>query len=341
MSDYKYPTNDEKDERDASGYSTARVSDPRVVIRGESISTTPTLCVESLANKISFIDYLAFTCRFEEPISAPFPLREELIEIFSIPRYSWQLTQTGWNGYKHRVNLDDLGLVAYGGVSQKNTVHVQLYGQGCSMVEDWIRVYLWGTSSNVKITRLDIAHDDFAGNTVNIAKALDWLEAGLFNLNGRPPKTLYIDDFDSGAGKTLYVGNRKNGKMARVYEKGKEQGQADSPWCRAESEFRSKDRLIPWDAVIHPDPYLAGSYEAFSFLSVSQSRLETINRAKAITLDRAVEFCKSGYGQLINLLYHKHGRDAEAVIRQLMREGVPKKLKPYYLKEMAELGITP
>ncbi len=184
----------------------------------------------------------------------------------------------------------------------------------------------------VKITRVDIAHDDLDGEVVNIHNARKWVNKGLFSQNGRPPNIRYVDDYDSGKGKTLYIGERKNGKLIRVYEKGKEQGQPKSPWCRAEVEYRSKDRKINWDTVLNPDKYISGSCKAFSYLSKEQSRLETIAKSKGITLDRAVKFCRTGYGQLINLIYDQYGGDAEKVIKRLSRDGYPKKLKSFYPK---------
>jgi len=38
---------------------------------------------------------------------------------------------------------------------------------------------------------------------------------------GRPPSGELVDDLNAGAGKTLCVGNRKNGKLLHIYEKGR------------------------------------------------------------------------------------------------------------------------
>lgn len=303
---------------------------PRDVIRGESLNTPHTNSIKNSAEKLAFVDYLSFTYRPPEPIFEQFPLRSVLVETFGLCGYNWKLSNSGWNGYTHRIDLDGCGLVAYGGASQNNTVHVQISGQGCAQVPDWLEVMLWGSITNSKITRIDFAHDDLEGNVLNIDRALEWLESGLFNSRGRPPNARFIDDFDSGEGKTLYIGRRKNGKMARIYEKGKELGQQDSPWCRAEVEYRSKDRELNWDSVLNPAGYLSGSYTAFSFLTSEQRKVDTIQRAQSISLDRATHYCSIGYGKLIHLLYELHEGDAEKVLRLLMREGIPPKLKPYF-----------
>lgn len=328
----KLPTQSER-AADQSGAPDAHVEgSPRLVIRGESIISNATICHQSLSGKISFIDYLSFTYRPEHVHLDPFPLKEVLMTVFNIPYRDWSIAQVGWNGYEVKANLGIYGLIAWGGISQRGTIHVQLYGKGCALVEDWIAVREWGISKGVKITRVDIAHDDFEGDIVNIENGREWAEKGLFSQNGRPPNVRYIDDCGSGKGKTLYIGERKNGKLIRIYEKGREQGDPNSPWCRAEVEYRSKSRKIEWDAILNPDHYISGSCEAFSFLSIEQSRLETTKLSKLITLHRAIEHCRTGYGQLINLLYQENGHDAESVVETLRRDGYPEKLKPYYLK---------
>ena len=108
---------------------------------------------------------------------------------------------------------------------------------------------------------------------MSIATALQWRDAGEFAANGRPPRSKLIDDLGSGEGKTLYVGNRKNGKLCRVYEKGRQLGNPSSPWVRVEVEFRNKSRVIPWDTLINPGHYLAGAYPCFAYLSHTQEKI--------------------------------------------------------------------
>ena len=58
-----------------------------------------------------------------------------------------------------------------------------------------------------------------------------------------------------------------NGKMLRIYEKGKQLGDSESPWVRVEAELRNKSRVIPWDALTRPGSYLAGAYPCLAYLS--------------------------------------------------------------------------
>lgn len=88
-------------------------------------------------------------------------------------------------------------------------------------------------------------HDDFDG-LITLAQAKEWFEAGDFHSGkGYSPSGEYIDDFGSGKGKTLYVGSGKTGKVLRIYEKGKQLGDPQSPWIRWELELHNKDRVLP------------------------------------------------------------------------------------------------
>lgn len=146
-----------------------------------------------------------------------------------------------------------------------------------------------GGSNDAKKTRLDLAHDDYTGVLLTINKAMEWYDDGLFSSAGRPPKRRLIYDFDEGDGKTFYVGSRGNSKFVRIYEKGQQLGESESPWVRAEVEFLAKDLFITWEALLEPDAFLTGSYPAFAFLSEKQSRFEQIGREANLSLDKIIE----------------------------------------------------
>lgn len=319
-------------------------SDPRLVIRGESIDTIPPSRTVDLRNTKAFIDFLGFTYFPDKLAADEFPLKDELknalIDIFNIPVFGWKRAKSGWQGYENRIQLDCYGLIAFGGISQKGTIHVELSGNGCAQIEDWVLVHDWFETTDSRITRIDLAHDDFDGKVVNIAGAIDWFENGLFNSNGRPPSRHLQDDFDSGAGKTLYIGKRGNDKFARIYEKGRQLGDPDSTWCRAETEFRARTKIIPNDTLLYPDDYLAGAYKAFEYLSTDQSKFLSIEKSKEISLESATMQGKSAYGKLINLLCVLHNDDYEKVIRILRRTGIPKSLEPLYKRQLVELGFV-
>jgi phage replication initiation protein len=183
------------------------------------------------------------------------------------------------------------------------------------------------------ITRCDVAHDDFEGKTINIEQARSWYLDGGFGSMGRPPKAKLVDDLGSGKGKTFYVGNRAFGKLCRVYEKGKKEGDPNSSWNRLEVEFRSKGREIPWDIVIRPGDYLAGAYPCLWYLSGCQERIRTIRTTASINYRGMVEWVRSAAGRALNVMLDVEGGDAASVLTQVVRLGAPKRLEAYSIRK--------
>ncbi|MFT6908712.1 MAG: phage replication initiation protein [Oleiphilaceae bacterium] len=315
---------------------TQMVESPRIVIRGES--THPPLPPRTLPlrNSKSIVDYLGFTFFSEEPLTETFPLKSVLVDVFNMPPSDWKRTKAGWQGYNNRVNFGSYGLVAFGGISQRQSVHVELYGAGCALVNDWVLVHDWFVTTDSRITRVDLAHDDLEGTVVNIANALEWFDDGLFSTNGRPPNRHMEFDFNSGKGKTFYIGERGNDKYTRVYEKGKQLGDPNSNWCRAEVEFKARSKTIPNEVFLYPDDYLSGSFPAFEYLSNEQSKFESKEKARQISLSKTTQQAKSAYGKLVNLLCLIHENDYEKVINMIRRSGIPKSLEPIYKDEFDE-----
>lgn len=310
---------------------TAGAQSPRVVIRGETLPHIETVLQ---AEHVAHNDWLAFTLA-PPPESADPPilwLLPQLRYIFGLPDFTVKSTGRGWNGYTQRVNLgenSEYGLVAYGGQTQRGTVHVELNASVCALVPDWQKAQQWGESIGGKITRIDLAHDDFEGETVNIEIAKGWYAEGGFTSSGQPPKAKLVDDMDSGEGKTLYIGNRANGKLCRVYEKGKQLGDKSSLWVRVELELRGKSRLIPWEVLTSPATYLAAGYPCLAYLSKVQDKIRTINKAVEITIRSIVHYLRVAGGKSINVLMQVHGGDAFALVNAIKRDGIPRRLVNY------------
>jgi phage replication initiation protein len=177
---------------------------------------------------------------------------------------------------------------------------------------------------------VDIAADDHDGADLDVPRAIQAWRAGAFTLAGRPPKGRLIDDFEGGGGRTFYVGTREGGKLCRVYEKGKQLGDPESRWVRAEVELHAKDRVIPWQAVTDPAPYLAGAYPFFAFLSLESERIRTIKRGTEVSIGAVAAWMKHAGGKSVNvLLEHFHG-DYAGLVEAIRRDGVPKRLKGWW-----------
>ncbi|TAM09372.1 MAG: hypothetical protein EPN72_00745 [Nevskiaceae bacterium] len=309
---------------------------PRLVTRGETSHEANA----DTSSCTAIVDWLAFSLKLPPGQSLTW-LREALDLAFCIPPDVWKSTSRGWNGYRQRVDLGDFGLLAHGGEAQRGTVHVELNAHACARIVDWNAVRIWFETYDASITRVDLAHDDFDGVALNIETAKRWYHEGRFTTAGRPPKVQLIDDFDCGDGKTLYIGKRANGKLLRVYEKGRQLGDPSSTWVRAEVELRNKGRIIPAAVVTCPGQYLAGAYPALAFLTAEQQRLRTLQRGLSISFDRMVENLRMAGGKAVNVMCMVHGGDAFAVVDRIVREGTPARLAGYPKELLPSVDRTP
>lgn len=276
---------------------------------------------------LAHIDWCAFTVK-PPPFKTHNWVMAELARLFGLDVITPRAT--GLYGYKHSAIIEEGGLIAWGGEHQKGTVYVSLNAQGCARITIWEKLRAWFECYNARLTRVDLAHDDFEGKTVNIEQAKIWYDAGGFNAGGRKPTTSLAGDWWGGnKGRTVYIGGRENGKLTRVYEKGKQLGDPASPWTRIELELHNKSRVIPLDALIRPAAYLAGAFPCLRFLSAEQCRIKTIQKAAKTAYKKAVEVARNQYGKLVNLMMQVHGGDSTAVVRALARVGLPGRLDPY------------
>jgi len=247
----------------------------------------------------------------------------------------------GMFGYRASVDLGGYGLVAHGGEAQRGTVLVSINGEGCRRIADFGRVRRWAESLGARITRLDIAADDFESDFVDVPGAVEAWRRGEFTNGGRPPKARRIDDFGSGEGCTFYVGARSSGKLCRVYDKGKQLGDAESKWTRAEVELHAKDRVIPWDAVTEPVRYLAGSFPFFAVLSLAAERIRTIKRATEISIEAVAAWVKLAAGKSLNVLLDHMDGDYAGLVVAVRRDGIPKRLQGWWGAEARLKGASP
>lgn len=278
---------------------------PRPVTRGESLPVS--------------VDWLAFTVRGVSPSVVIRTVRDWMQLRGAASRPS------GLHGYTESVSLEGLGVVAWGGESQGGTVYVSISGAGCRRIVAWDAVRAWGEAHGAKLTRLDLAADDFAGAVFDPRGAVESWKEGLFSGGGRPPKARLVDDLGCGTGCTFYVGNRASGKVCRVYHKGLQLGDPRATWVRAEVELLAKDRVIPWSAVTDPVPVLAGSYKYFAGLSYAVEMVRTVKRIVSRTLEGVRVWVRTAAGRALTALL-AHDGDAADLLQSVMREGRPRRL---------------
>lgn len=319
---------------------------PRPVIRGESLRPDEvpegTFSVKTLkdgrhifiaepAPRIGTISNAAFT----DWLSCTFPLEENsecigrfirsLGDVLGSQFGSMKERNRGLDGFRRSFLIGDSeALFAIGG--QKGRAYLVMSGFACGLVEEtkWPHLRaLLDQRYQARVTRWDGAVDDFDGSH-DIAWAIAQYHEGGFTTGGNKPKTKQAGDWvDSGDdGRTIYFGSRKNGKILRVYEKGKQLGNYLSNWVRWEIEFHNKDRHIPWDVVELPGPYVAGAFPCMGWINDNgpSCKIRTSKTAHRISYDRIVDIARTGYGCLIREMVEREG-SAEAVIAKLSRPG--------------------
>ncbi len=246
--------------------------------------------------------------------------------------------ERGLHGWKHSFRFDR-GCVMFAHGGQRNTSFLSLPGEGCAFITDWQSFCVFLRDKlNGHITRWDGAVDDFSG-VYSIERAIEFYKADGFKHGGRNPNPRQHGNWitPDELGRTFEVGNRKNGKLIRIYEKGKQLGYAFSNWVRWEVELHAKDRTIPWDVLLYPGDYVAGAYPCMSWVSQRASRIRTIKTQDNISYERLKQVASTTYGQLIDTMLQREG-SAERVIELLRRQGVPRRLvfTDDYLKTRGE-----
>lgn len=228
--------------------------------------------------------------------------------------------------YRHDVNS---GVVAWG--ANNGGCMVSFSGTGCAGLDIPKLHKMLEKIPNIKISRIDIAFDDFNGEKP-VQSYFQDMESGLFNKTNQTPNYTYIQTgslhaltpeqttawkkdhgwnkkFDAIAdgGNTLYVGSRKNGKMARMYEKGKQLSSETQPnWVRAELELRSTDRVIGLDILVNTDAAFAAAYPAFEFITDKRFDVPVLQKRHTALLihDRLLKYHSLSYGKHINFCRH-------------------------------------
>ena len=290
-------------------------------------------CVEP---EVGFLDWVNFVFGieyflFQSPQEFIPRLSDDLEQIFGFG--ITEERKQGLNFYERSFVLgNDWGFVCVGSAgNQYNTILVMVNGEGCTAAKaGWEEeLYYWAKSlPRFRLTRVDVAHDDFEGN-YTVDRAVNDYDSGLFGMNGRMPKIQQLGDWRNALcfdGRSVYIGSRKSGKLLRVYEKGRQLGEKMSEWVRIECELKNKDRYIPPDVLLFPGRYLAGTYPALSFLSGKQERIKTQKKTGAIVYQQFVETARRQFGKLIYYMSQVES-SAEKVIDKLIVPEVPKRLR--------------
>lgn len=245
--------------------------------------------------------------------------------------------KNGAYGYDNSYTLGDAyGMLCIGGERQRDTVLISLNGTGCTHLKpssfELINLFL-RESKNPKITRIDLAHDDFTGENFNIESIVAAYESGGFTNGTRTPSCSQLGNWlkPDGSGRTFTVGKRTNGLYFRGYEKGCQLNSESSPnWFRSEVEIKSTDRIVPFDILLTPHFYFAGSFPVFSELSKTTTRIETFQHEINADVDHRIAWAKRQTGNLIHLL-EERGYTRDHIINSIKRDELPATFKQKFI----------
>ncbi|MDB5802720.1 MAG: hypothetical protein JWN73_42 [Betaproteobacteria bacterium] len=223
----------------------------------------------------------------------------------------------------------EVGSIAYGGDAQRGRWLLQLTGRGSSLVRDWDGIGELLQGCNGTITRVDLAVD-FLNGEYTVDDAVRMREEGGFNCSGREPSSSVAGDWLDGChGRTLYIGKSQNGKMLRVYEKGKEQGNLDSEWVRFEVQLGNRDRVIPFEILESPEKFFAGAYPALEqLLEQAAEKIPTDQNESKVTLGHLLSHLRRCYGKVIGAVLSLEDASSTDLIEEMRLVGLPRRVDP-------------
>lgn len=286
---------------------------------------------ESPKGQSAKVDWLNAT--FPAPAMTVLGLVELLARMLARPVFA--IEGRGLFGFQESISLHAkhgsvsslIGSIAWGGDGQKGRWLLQLTGTGCQLVRDWEGISDLLESLDAKLTRVDLAVDFMAGE-YTIDEAMEVYEWGGFQLGGRPPETKIVGDWLGGqSGRSFYVGKAENGKMLRVYEKGKQLGDSSSNWTRFEVQLGNRDRVIPFRALTDRDAFFAGCYPALAdLLKHAAEAIETIQKGGTVSIAHLLFHLRRCYGKVLHTCSVEAGASDADLIEELRVIGLPRRV---------------
>lgn len=234
-----------------------------------------------------------------------------------------------WQFYTRSAVLVDregemVGRVGMGG--NGGTVCVSLSGAGCRWVKSWSRVHASVKRWNGKLSRVDVAFDDYEGELLDVHALRERAAAGDFAMGGRPPQHRFLSDEGHGTGSTLYVGGKGHKELC-AYEKGKQLGLKTSPWVRVEVRLYGKHAVLPLDVLLRPLDFLRGSYAVLQeIITGTCERIKTVRKSVEATGTAMVEWMRRQVGPSVQLLREVFGASwADFAEDRIARQGSPRR----------------
>ncbi len=238
-----------------------------------------------------------------------------------------KIFRNGMNQYKFAQEVGiGAGVICTGG--NNNTLMFRITGHGTKTAHhNWCEIiFPIAEKYGAHLTRIDLAFDDYIGELYNVRSIAQLVETGIFQRSNTPPKFEqkgeWLRDDPKKKGLTLYVGDRSS-KMARIYEKGKQLGDTESPWVRFEVELHSSLYALPNKMLISPSPYFAAMYPCCEWIQNSSdiNRLILKEKTGLNTLDGIGDWLRTQTGHYLQQLRNVFG-DA-ILLDWICRDGKP------------------
>jgi len=248
--------------------------------------------------------------------------------------FTTELTNKGHTGFAHHYKIYHhtvfCGIYAFGGTAMRGRSMISITGIGFQNKKSIdLLVHLLSNLPEVRITRFDIALDIFEG--FSMEDAVKAYRDGEFATGGRRPSHSIVGDWldpASPEGRTLYVGKSLNGKLVRVYEKGKQMGDPKSSWVRVELQLGSRDREIPHDIFHNMEGVFCAECPLVQRLLSSQHfyKIPTASIARTMSVRKLVKYAQIAYGKLFFTLFNEYSLTKSDVFNILQIPGQPSSL---------------
>lgn len=224
------------------------------------------------------------------------------------------------------------GAIAFGG-GQGGRWLFQLTGAGCRLVADWSELSCLLEGLDGRLTRVDVALDLVRGSC-GVDYAVDAYNKGRFQARGPSPSSRRAGEWDGACsyGRTFYVGKAENGKVLRVYEKGKQLGDPSSVWVRWEVQFGNRDRVLPFAILERPGAFFAGAYpvtcEVLKLVEADQEpeRVKTTKTEGEVSIGHLVFHMRRAYGRVVDALEKAQGFSISEFVQEVRVSGRPRRV---------------
>lgn len=182
------------------------------------------------------IDWLQFTIQ-----STNNPLNV-IVEILQYDIKLFEELPKGKLGYKKQLAYDNI-YVLYDGNTDMG-VHVILTGKGCRQYESkesLLSLIDRLNINNARLTRIDLALDDFKGDLIQFDELVDDIKKGNIVSKWKSSTEIIKRDLNGKKlGQTISVGSRASNTFLRIYDKALEQ-KVKGIWYRVEIEIKKSN----------------------------------------------------------------------------------------------------